>query len=106
MRLARWCVKPLPSAQRRTRTHSPSSGAQRILRQSFQPQLSRLLDGITGLNAFGALVRKAFAERAAADADAFAELGRAAYFAPVLSAAAEPAARRNHRFKCVWRVGA
>src|SRR5260364_162894 len=58
---------------RQFRLNIANAGAQRILRQSFQPQLSRLLDEITGLNAFGALVRKAFAERAAADADAFAD---------------------------------
>src|SRR5260364_89110 len=51
---------------RQFRLNIANAGAQRILRQSFQPQLSRLLDEITGLNAFGALVRKAFAERAAA----------------------------------------
>ncbi len=58
---------------RQFRLTTANAGAQRILRQSFQLRLNQRLDEITGLNELSALIRKAFAEYEAADADEYTD---------------------------------
>ncbi|CAG4906528.1 sensor histidine kinase [Paraburkholderia gardini] len=54
---------------RRFRLTTANRGAERIFRQPFQPMLGSPLDHIGVLDEFGAMVRKAFADREAASGD-------------------------------------
>ena len=54
---------------RQFRLMTANPGAERIFRQPFQTQLGESLDHIAALSDFGAMVRKAFADREAASGD-------------------------------------
>ncbi|WJF90139.1 PAS domain-containing sensor histidine kinase [Paraburkholderia bonniea] len=60
---------------RQFRLTTANRGAERIFRQPFQSQLGSALDRISVLNEFGAMVRKAFADREAASGDGHDDMG-------------------------------
>jgi len=60
---------------RQFRLTTANRGAERIFRQPFQTQVGAPLDDITALSDFGAMVRKAFADREAASGDGEADRG-------------------------------
>ena len=60
---------------RQFRLMTANRGAERIFRQPFQTQVGVSLDQITALSDFGAMVRKAFADREAASGDGEADRG-------------------------------
>jgi nitrogen fixation/metabolism regulation signal transduction histidine kinase len=60
---------------RQFRLMTANPGAERIFRQPFQTQVGAPLDDITALSDFGAMVRKAFADREAASGDGEADRG-------------------------------